>query len=211
MSEDSKGQNEEPKPSGQPHKSEGAWWLFGQKDRVAGFTGWVAIFTGILTTFAGLQLWAFVQSERAFAALDYLQLTGGLVTEKPLELVIRIKNSGKSTAFVEDLMINSRFEKRGNSLPSKPTYLPSNAITPGPILSNGIITVRSTVNELILKEADIAAIKAHDYKFYIYGYISFTDDFTLLWAKRTGFCALYNPDITNQFDACPEREYTYAR
>jgi hypothetical protein len=170
----------------------------------------------VLTLFSGLQVWAFIQSERAFVGLDIVQITGGLIAQKPIVLSIRMKNSGKSTAFIEDLIINSRFEKATAHLPETPAYVPGNPITPGPVLSNGVITVRAMPDgmhgepQMLFNETDIVAIKSGTFKFYIFGYISFTDEFTLLRAKRTGFCALYNPEIANQFDACPERAYTYA-
>ena len=112
-----------------------------------------------------------------------------------------MKNSGKSAAFIEDLIINSRFEKATAHLPETPAYVPGNPITPGPVLSNGVITVRAMPDgmhgepQMLFNETDIVAIKSGTFTFYIFGYISFTDEFTLLKAKRTGFCALYNPEL----------------
>ena len=197
----------------------GAWWLFFQTDPVAGFTAWVGVFTACLMFLSGLQVLAFIQSERAFAALSTIRFKGGFGAQKELSLVLEIRNSGKSTAFVDEINITSMFIRAGASPPEKPIYGPMRSPAPGPILANGVTLVTSNLrsldggSRLVLTDAEVAALRARAIRFYIIGFVSFADEFSFLGNHVTGFCALYNPDGDEvaTFDGCTEAAYTYSR
>jgi hypothetical protein len=132
---------------------------------------------------------------------------------------MRIKNSGKSTAFVEDILTNGKFLKATEKLPPKPEYVPDPDVRGGHILAGGFADVRTEPRglhgeaHLILSEADIAAIRDGSYKFYLFGYVSFGDDFSILGNRKNGYCAVFNPSAgspATQFDRCSEGAYTYS-
>jgi hypothetical protein len=180
----------------------------------------VGAFTAVLAVVGGLQTYAFIQSERAFAALAAIRIGGNEVTpQKAVVLMLEIKNSGKSTAFIENASTTAVFLKASETLPAKPQYMPTPDVSPGPVLANGIVNVRSDVRgfngeqRLILTEADVIAIKNGAFKFYVIGYVSYIDEFTIFGPRINGFCAFYNPggDANTHFDNCGERAYTYSR
>jgi len=132
---------------------------------------------------------------------------------------MEIKNSGKSTGFISALNISGKFVPAREQLPERPEYTKSNEISPGPIVAGGSYKIRNEPQgfkdepHLVLTDADVSALKRGDFIFYIYGAISYTDEFSIFGERRTGFCARYNPegDAATSFDNCPDKNYTYAR
>jgi hypothetical protein len=181
----------------------------------------VAVFTGLLTCVTAIQVWAFIQSERASLAFDGVSFEGGeLKPQKPVFLSLRFRNGGKSTAFVKGGIVNNRFVSKGRKLILPPEYVydgPQMSLTP--ILPGGIWSVQSSVRStqsedtLVLDEASILAIKSGVFRFHVFGHVDFVDDFTVFGPKTLGFCAVYNPsgDAASQFQQCEENAYTYAR
>jgi hypothetical protein len=192
-------------------------WFKGLKPE-ARFAGWVARLTLVLCVIGIIQAWAFIQSERAFATLVAINFSGGLAPNKELALLVEIGNSGRSTAFIESVNFTRIFVPPTAKLPSTPGYLSEGEISTGPILANGV--TRSRVNlhglkgepHLILTEIDVRAINDGSFKFYVIGYVSYRDAFTIFGPHTNGFCALYNPrsDPGTPFDGCKERAYTYS-
>ena len=119
MARDRKGQRQAHQHTHDNSKpARGAWWLFFQIDPVAGFTAWVGVFTACLMILSGLQVLAFIQSERAFAALSTIRFKGDFGAQKELSLAIEVRNSGKSTAFVDEINITSMFIRAGVNCPA---------------------------------------------------------------------------------------------
>ena len=204
-------QSEEPKP--------GPLWLFLQQDPVAGFTAWIALFTLCLMLVSGIQVWAFIQSERAFATMTAAHFRETLAPNKELSLMVEIGNSGRSSAFIDGFNITAMILPKDAGLPVLPNYLPGGIISVGPVLAAGKSIVRVDIHgikgeqHLVLNDADVRAINDRTYKFYIFGYVSYLDDFSVIGHRVNGFCALYNPegDASTSFDNCNDRAYTYSR
>jgi hypothetical protein len=179
----------------------------------------VGVFTSVLAIVGGIQAWAFIQSERAFLSLAAMQFDGvHLAAEKRVTILVDVKNSGRSTGFVTDFNITTTITPSATKLPKIPDYQQGPGIAVGPIVAAGtkkvIANPRGLNNAptLILPQDVAASIKSKTLLVYIFGYISYTDEFTLFGPRKSGFCYLYIPDRGNEsiFDDCPYAEYTYA-
>lgn len=192
----------------QPKK--GPWWLFHQEP-IAGFTGWVAIFTFFLMTAAGFQAWAFVQSERAFVFPTNVEFTGPLTPTQPLSFNLEIRNSGKSPAFIEELIAVVTH----GPLPEVPFYGPMEGrirIGFSPVTPNGKIIEPLDFGPAWGVETATKVRDGH-MAFYLYGRIEYRDDYSLFGPKHSAFCFRYNPERNGRkasFRNCQERKYTSA-
>jgi hypothetical protein len=199
----------------------GPWWMFHQTDPVAGFTGWLVVATVLLGFIALCQVWAFIQSERAFLTIGAMSFSKGhLVANEPAVITYTIKNGGKGTAFIEKFSQTTMIAV-SDPLPPTPVYreTPFPGLI-GPVIGGGVKTGRAGlgtpngVSLLVFDTLDIDRLKTGKAKIYVFGYIRYTDDFSFFGRSRvTGFCYLYNPEgvpSESVFDDCKEPAYTYA-
>jgi hypothetical protein len=104
-------------------------------------TSWwdpITLFTGVLVLVGIAQVWSFVASERAFLSVSALQFAGGLAAEKKVSIKFAIKNSGRTTAFVEDFNVTLKIVTPGLSkVPLKPEYKEGAEMAPGGIVPGG--------------------------------------------------------------------------
>jgi hypothetical protein len=177
---------------------------------MAKFTFGLFAFTAILALFAGVQAWAFIQSERAFVApAEANFLNWPLVPrENPLIMYIEMRNSGKSTATIEELSVSITHE-----LPETPQYYEAQKVAFAPIVPGGS-SWRSLRFITAWPQETIDKIVSGSLKFYIFGVIRYWDGFSIrfLGPKATGFCFRYEPQPQTSpavFETCRERAYTF--
>jgi hypothetical protein len=192
-------------------------WLFRQSDPVAGFTAWIAIFTAILMLISGIQVWAFVQSERAFVYPWTTLSPTALIADKQAIVTMNVQNSGHSGASIIDVNLTYFFSK--DPLPEEPAYIEGaqNAVV-GPIAQNMVLKAVVPLHDKfgvqqIFNQTNIDTINDGTYKLYVFGWIKYTDDFSLWGPKTTGFCGVYAPGQTtdNTFFNCGRMAYVYTR
>ena len=167
---------------------------------------WFTFFLVILT---GVQVWSFIQSERAFVFPASIEFTGPLVAlVQPLTLHLDVSNSGKSPAKIDNLIAFA-----AHQLPPVPSY----DERPGrikigfpPVPPNG--KIRQTLpfgppwGEQTTRE-----VQAGTRGFYVYGRIKYRDDYSWLGPKFSDFCFTYVPDKDPGkavFRNCLEPQYT---
>lgn len=104
------------------------------------------------------------------------------------------------------------------ALPQEPQYKTINdrANLPAQILSgtsvSGTITITGEDGKpMILTLDDVRQIMDGTIKLYIYGWTTYTDDFTLFGPVRRGYCGVYNPKGPpgNDFEGCGKPSYIY--
>jgi hypothetical protein len=181
------------------------------QEPVSLFTALVALFTFVLCVVAGIQAWAFIQSERAFLSPSETNFVNWPLVERenPLLMYLDVRNSGKSTATIEELSLAIAHE-----IPAIPSYGGGTKIAFAPIVQGG--TSRRTVGfETGWGGETINKINSGELKFYIFGRIKYWDDFSFgFWGpKETRFCFMYVVSKnTNRsiFQTCPDRAYTSA-
>ncbi len=180
------------------------------------FAGWVVvILTAVLALTAGLQAWAFMQSQRAFVFPTAANFTGPLVANvQPLSLYIDISNSGESAAKIEDL---TAFVT--HHLAPRPQY------DEGPLrikVASPPIPAGGTLRRILhfgepWGEDTTSAVKGGTMRFYMYGRINYRDDYSLglgalgLGVRQSDFCFVYVPNVDPGkavFRNCPEPVYT---
>lgn len=189
----------------------GPWWLFWQKDRVAGFTAWIAIFTTIIALVGVFQAWAFVRSERAFLTVDSGD-TGDvsaaeILAGHPFTVTLVVKNSGHSFAVVKYMDIYANVYK---TLPDKPLYGAHSAKRAQPIAGEG--RWNSTTNSMNVSAKQVNELKAGS-KVYVFGRVIYSDEFSIWRTWTTGFCLILNQrgnPKTSVFDTCSSPKYTFA-
>ena len=150
---------------------------------VARYTGWLAFFTAFLAIVAGLQFWAFVQSERGFLSVTSLTINGGFpqAGNPSVRVFFQIRNSGRTTAFPERAVLAMRV----GQLSAKPEYgdEPQVALPPVPADSpandHDVIALQRA-----LTQDEIDAIKAGAIRMSLFGSITYSDTFGL-FGKRT--------------------------
>ena len=172
----------------------------------------VGLFTASLAVVAGLQFWAFVQTERAFLSVVNLAIDGGLpgIGNQSVRVFFQIKNSGRSTGFPDRSVLAMRF----GPLPSKPVYGVEPQLAALPVPVDGIaINHDMVILGGPLSKADVEGVKAGTIRMSLFGYISYSDTFWFFGNRTTAFCFNYTPmpmpPGASQFDTCPERGYTY--
>ena len=180
------------------------FWFIGMKPE-ARFAGWVARLTLALCIIGIIQAWAFIQSERAFIALDSMSIVDGIQTGKPLITSLTFRNSGKSPALDVVVHYNSNI-----TLPNVPQYGP-NRTEFTPIVSEGKATMHFGA-PAPMQQTDVDALKTGKLEFYVWGYISFEDHFSV-FGQEVGFCAIFDwrSPAGNTFLTCPRKGYLYAR
>jgi hypothetical protein len=190
---------------------------------VSFFTGLrtLEVFTLILAVAAGIQAWAFIQSERAFLSIETMQIAGNQIRDgNPIVLSIQIRNSGRSTSFIMDTIF--RVDIRPDDLPLIPYYARGGNIIRGPVPAqsgyNATMIPRNQdqSGRYIVPSGLSEQVQNDTMKIYVYGVIHYRDDYTSIFGdRRTGFCFIYNPHgnpNVSQFDTCDARyiDYIYA-
>jgi hypothetical protein len=179
----------------------------------------VTWFTGALMLFSGLQAWSFVVSERAIITVDEPKFVGTApFANKPLKFIIKITNSGKSTATFENMQVNLRLAA-GQPIPEHPKLsdLTSLAAAPTPPGSTQTILFEPAVNDrpVALTQEQVDKIEKGEVLMYLYGRVLYADEFTSIARnKEVGFCFFYRADLAQfgaAFMTCKERNYTYAK
>lgn len=178
--------------------------------------GPIEVFTAVLAVSAFLQVVYFVTSERAFLAVMRVDLKNNLIAaDSTLLFTIRIINSGKSTAFIT--AANTTVTFTDTKLPDIPEYKPGPAVAKGPIVP-GAIKTGTFVPQLngvpYVVPSDLAIkINASDRKMYIFGYLSYSEEYSLIAHKKTGFCYVFDPkgDVSaGMFNDCDTDNYVYS-
>jgi hypothetical protein len=184
----------------------------------------VAVFTFILAIFTGVQVLAFISSERAFVAVTLATANEKLVSSTdPVVLHFVLQNSGKSTAMVSDF--NATGLIGPNPLSLTPQYEPEHSSINGPIIAGGAhlgtqrLHAKGSEAPFILSPAQLDPINQNTVKFFIFGFVEYKDSFSLLgWrgifgTRVTGFCMVYNPSNDPKFgmwEDCDNPKYIYA-
>jgi hypothetical protein len=177
-----------------------SFWRRLVDEPVALFTAVLTLFTGILMLVGALQTWAFVASERAFLTVGNFTLT--IAPDAPLAPVFLIKNTGKSVGSIVDF--NIAFSK---SLAPKPNYAtPLSGMYIGPILPGvdnpQIYRPNNNAPLWKLTQTEVDEIKNGKQQLFIFGFVSYSDDFWLFGGKVTG-CYLLNPSTPGlAFETC---------
>lgn len=176
------------------------------------FTFGVFLFTGLLFFVAGIQTWAFIQSERALvtpleAKFAKWPIPIGSV---PLEIAITFKNIGKSNAIFEEMAVAI-----SDGLFPTPRYDHSNKVTVLPLAAGTERQVQSYFGEGVGPQF-ISDLQSGQKKFYFYGRVLYWDDYSfgLFGPKESRFCYTFRPqsaDGGHNLDTCREREYIKAK
>jgi len=182
---------------------------FRNPDRVARFTWWVAVFTGLLFVTAFLQTWAFIQSERAYLSVGNFGFVGGLNPTNQLALAFKIRNSGKSAANPTHMSISWALLLT-SPLRQRPVMsLAVNPIPAGDTQQHLFRAYDDNGTPSVLPQAIIDAIQKEEIRFYVYGAITYEDDF--LPERTTEFCYKYLPRQSSggisAFGGCPVQEF----
>jgi hypothetical protein len=193
----------------------GVEWLQQRRGRTVGI---IEVFTAVLALSTCIQVWAFIQSERSFVSITGMSIEGGKITTgKPLSLSIELRNSGRTSAFIEASNVSVSIAKTG--MPPNPQYLEGHSVLKGPVVAGGIKTATTITkandgeNDLFLDD-EVKGINQGTKKVYIFGYVRFTDEFSWFGGTTVGYCALYNPsgDPTHSvFNDCDLDNYVYAK
>ena len=126
---------------------------------MARWTRVVGAFTAFLAIVAGLQFWAFVQSERAFLSVAGLTINGGFpqAGDPSVRVFAQIKNSGRNIAFPKHFVLAMGF----GALPSKREIIDQPQLPEPPIPAGSIANPHDViVLKKALTQGDIDSIKA---------------------------------------------------
>jgi hypothetical protein len=182
------------------------------------FSFFVVIFAAVTSFATWVQVWAFIQSERAFLVVSNLQFrTAELTYGEPLELLIEITNPGKSVASFREVNISSLAasagckELRETKAPkyikmAEPICLPS--IAPG-----DKVVLRAKDTNTYTPE-DVNNFKSGKISFCVFGFIKYYDGYNLFNPSQIGYCFKYVPPserYLNIFEGCGIQQYVYAR
>ena len=177
------------------------------------FTAVLAIFTVVLAIVAMIQTLAFIQSERAFVAPTETNFAVELMPSiKFLPIFFEIKNSGKSTATIDEVSIAITHE-----LPSPRAYGDARPFAFPPIVPGGT-SKRILTFETNWGVPTNSAVRSGAMKLYLFGFIKYHDEmnerFLVLNKRETGFCFVYVPTGGVKdaiFETCRELPYTYSK
>lgn len=179
----------------------------------------VGVFTAVLAVVGAIQAWSFIESERAFVSVG---VTGfgqnGFAANKKLGFVLRVENGGRSPAFITAV---SGRPYIGNRLPETPVYLAPNgkngtgAIAPGGARTVSFTeTTKGTEGQLI-DDYNFGIINSGASRLYVFGFVEYTDDFSIWGRRYVGFCQVYDPKNSlglGNFEDCHDADqYIFMR
>jgi len=180
------------------------------------WTAVVGIFTGVLAVAAAVQGWAFIQSERATIYPQIERISPiPLVSDQPMFVDVTLINSGRAQAFFSEARVGMW---GGKSLPNKPDFSHSKFAVSGfiPPGNRRYFTVGPI--EPAFNWAQIDDInRGNNFFLYIYGFVKFTDDFSVFGPKIVGFCGQYEPSQIGKapgatpISDCQNANYEYSR
>ena len=101
------------------------WWphpvrWFRSLDSTEKFTFVVAVFTAVLALATCVQVWAFIQSERAFLVVDNPRFRTGEPTADRPDLIMTLKNPGKKVAAVQEFFPHTSLDSIHKNFTRKP-------------------------------------------------------------------------------------------
>lgn len=182
----------------------------------SGFTVLVALFTAILAIFTGVQTWAFITGERAFVGPDSDGVRFAqdiLPGVKRFEMILDLKNSGKSVAIIEDIFAAITH----GPLDDEPRYTEAPRFTFPPVVPNSKTTrpLAFDIGRNGWSQETAAGVRSGSLPFYCFGRVRYHDAFSIhaiFSPMETGFCFVYVPDYPGgpAFVTCRQPKYTYA-
>jgi hypothetical protein len=158
------------------------------------FTFWLMLATLGLVAVGGLQVWSFVESERAALTINLTGIEGEkLAVGKPIVVQVSIENSGKGIAFFQDGAVDTRTSQL---IPEKPQYLMGTFDVQGPIAAgatvSGTVAVKNHLGNIaILTQPVVDDLNGGAHTAFAYGYIRYNDGFSKLpffGSKAIYFC-----------------------
>ncbi len=166
-------------------------------------------FTAVLCVIAAFQGWAFIQSERSSLVISDVRFAKDLVANERPTVIIEIKNTSKSTAFIED------FRSFGGDSPTIPSpevvrLEPMNMHPP--VAPDVPVHIEIDVPTDFPKEI-IDLINRGRYHIWIIGSVEYGDRFKWFGGGKTGFCFYYDPSRgrgADSFYRCHDPRYEYA-
>ncbi len=167
----------------------------------------VAISTFLLAIITAVNVYVFVQSERAFVFPIEADFTVPLIPHNKFDMYVIFSNSGKSPATIKELKAAITHD-----LPTRPVYGQQGITIAFPPIVGGEKRRQSLYFRQEWIESTDNAVKTGSMRFYLYGVLIYTDDF---WGTRESqFCFFYIPTDNNgahRFEACPNPEYTFTK
>jgi hypothetical protein len=174
----------------------------------------VAVFTVVLASVGAIQTWAFIQSERASLYVNILSIEPSPVQPlRPFSIRLSVINTGRSQAFIAETKTKAWVSL---SLPERPDLTDVKFSAVGGLVPAG--GTRFLINGPLsptLTGFQIEDIGRGLLKLYIFGYVKFTDDFSVFGARTLGFCGIYNPfakstDGGISINQCDNPNYSYS-
>jgi|SRR5690242_8648630 hypothetical protein len=159
------------------------------------FTAVLAFFTVVLAISTSIQVWAFIESERAFVNIDIVGVEMGKISEgRPVILNLSVRNSGRETAFMEEAVISYQL----GALPPEPHYARGDIKFVGPVPPGetfaGAFTPLRDGSTMKFDASEMALVNSGKNLFF-FGYARYRDPFSpLLGTRMIGFCRQYNPN-----------------
>jgi hypothetical protein len=180
------------------------------------FNGLLTLFTALLVAITAIQVWAFIVSERAFL-LEWTNFVSPspLTAGQKLSFTINVQNTGRSSATIVDADTTVMLVK--TELPEEPSYAGLNGSRLPSIVPTGLSfsgttpVIKPDGSEITLSQDDVDKLNSGDLKFYVYGWMSYSDDFTVFGPVKHGFCGVFVPNrpAANDFVSCGRPKYTY--
>jgi hypothetical protein len=177
-----------------------------QKNRKNRWCDPVTWFTAILALFTVIQVFAFIESERAFVFPSETSFAKSSNFDvSPLPMFLYLKNSGKITATIDELIAKITH----GPLLQEPDYTGiGNRYAFPPVVANGnirrILRFESGWSKEITEQVFSGAKT-----FYLYGRIKYHDHFSFLGPKESRFCFVWYASVS-AFETCSEPAYTSA-
>jgi hypothetical protein len=200
------------------------WWphpirWFRSLTRPDKFTFVVACFTVVLALATCVNVWAFIQSERAFLVVDNLRfLSGEPTTDGPFPLILTIQNPGRNVATVKEIKLAIYLGLHHQQLPDEPDYTNAIKVTVLPSIGPGLdhqIPIRGTLNVASNFRAQVVSdLLSGEDSFYVFGEIQYDNGYNVIGVSEVGFCFSYaqpSQRFIETFEACDKSKYTYTR
>jgi hypothetical protein len=207
------------KPSAQQHNQPSGWRITRWHRRlqpIEKFSFWVSVFTLFLVLSAIGQVFAFIQSERALLSISIADFKSPDAPYDDIPIKVSIHNGGKSGALIINGGLNFQIAGPGTKLPETPSYGATREEFRTLVLAGETIYPIAVMVSTMQKpwEADYAdKIRAGIYKFTVFGFVEYEDEFSYFGYKKTGFCVryIYYKPIGDGWISCGARNYVYAK
>jgi hypothetical protein len=201
------------------------WWphpirWFSSLARADKFTFVVAIFTVVLALATCIQVWAFIQSERAFLVVDKLRfLSGEPSTDGPFPLILTMQNPGRNVATVKEMKIAIQLALHHQQLPDEPDYTNAVKVPVPPSIAPGRdfnISINGNLPNAanVFRAQVVSELLAGEDSFHVFGLIKYDNGYTIIGSSEVGFCFSYTPPkerFVDTFQTCDKPKYIYTR